>query len=401
MAARTLAEVGLDVLVLEARDRAGGRIRTLRPKGLSCVVELGAEFVHGEAALTREILGEAAVPVAPLEARRWQADAGKVASADAWSSIERILGALDETRDPDRSFAEFLRSPEAARFDTRDRERALAFVEGFFAADPERVSERGLAGEGTGGALSGGRVPAGYDVLVDRLADGLAGRIRFGHVVRRCQWSAEGVTLSGEGFSVRARTVLLSVPHAVLLAPARAAASIAFDPEVPGLADALDSVATGDVVRLTIVGGEPPNVPLVLPAGSFFLHTPAYDYNAFWSVEPAGAPALVAWSGGTRSRRLPRSRTGRLDTALETMRAAAGEAGARLAAWARAGYSHDWRRDPFARGAYCYPVVGRTLPEPLVVPPLAFAGEAFAGSGIGTVEGALETGRRAARGLLG
>ena len=83
------------------------------------------------------------------------------------------------------------------------------------------------------------------------------------------------------------------------------------------------------------------------------------------------------------------------------MRAAAGEAGARLAAWARAGYSHDWRRDPFARGAYCYPVVGRTLPEPLVVPPLAFAGEAFAGSGIGTVEGALETGRRAARGLLG
>jgi monoamine oxidase len=400
MAARTLAQAGLKVLVLEARKRAGGRIRTLRPKGLPCALELGAEFVHGDAPLTREILDEAGVPVAPLEARQWQARAGKVESAESWSSIERVLGALDEARDPDWSFAEFLRSPEAARFDARDRERALAFVEGFFAADPERVSERGLAGEGTGGALSGGRVPAGYDVLVERLAEGVAGRIRFGRVVRRCAWSDEGVTLSGEEFSVRVRSALLCVPHAVLVAPARAAASIAFDPKVPGLAAALDSVATGDVVRLMIVGDESPNVPLVLPAGSFFLHTPAHDYNAFWSVEPAGAPALVAWSGGTRSRRLPRSRAGRLEAALETLRTAAGEAGVRLADRARAGYGHDWRRDPFARGAYCYPVVGRRPPEPLVAPPLAFAGEAFAGAGIGTVEGALETGRRAARGLL-
>jgi monoamine oxidase len=275
-----------------------------------------------------------------------------------------------------------------------------AFVEGFFAADSERISERALAAQGAGGAVSGGRVPAGYDVLVDRLANGLAGRIRFRHVVKRCGWSDEGVTLSGAGFSARVRVALLAVPHAVLLAPTRAAASIAFEPDVPGLAATLDSVAPGQVVRLTIVGDEPPHVPLGLPVGTFFLHTPACDFNAFWSVEPAGAPALVAWSGGARSRHLPRSRAARLDTALGTLRVAAGNAGARFAQRARAAYGHDWRRDPFARGAYCYPVAGHRPPEPLITAPLAFAGEAFAGPAIGTVEGALETGRRGARGLL-
>ncbi|HET6639577.1 MAG TPA: FAD-dependent oxidoreductase, partial [Gemmatimonadota bacterium] len=49
MAARTLAGEGLDVVVLEARKRAGGRIFTIRPPNLPCAVELGAEFVHGDA----------------------------------------------------------------------------------------------------------------------------------------------------------------------------------------------------------------------------------------------------------------------------------------------------------------------------------------------------------------
>jgi monoamine oxidase len=396
MAARTLTGAGLDVVVLEARKRIGGRIRTLRPDDLPCAVELGAEFVHGDAPRTHELLEEAGVALEPLEPKQWQAQGGRIEAAQAWESIERVLGALDPAREPDRSFAEFLRSAEAEGFDAEDRERALAFVEGFFAADPERVSERGLAGEGAEGAVSGWRIPAGYDTLVDHLAAGLAGRIRLGRVVRRCTWNDDEMQLSGAGFSLRARAAVFSVPHAVLRAPAKAAASIAFEPAVPGLAEALGAVETGDVVRLTIATGAPPHEPLGLPAGSFFLHTPACAYNAFWSVEPPGAPALVAWSGGPRSRRLPRSRAARLEEALRILQSAAGAAGARLAGGARAVYAHDWVRDPFARGAYCYPVVGGRPPEPISVGPLAFAGEAFAGEGIGTVEGALETGRSAA-----
>ena len=66
--------------------------------------------------------------------------------------------------------------------------------------------------------------------------------------------------------------------------------------------------------------------------------------------------------------------------------------------------SHDWRADPFARGAYSYIGVGgigapRALARP-VEGTLFFAGEATDGPQIGTVAGALASGRRAAREVL-
>jgi monoamine oxidase len=408
MAARTLVEENLEVVVLEARKRAGGRIFTIRPPDLPCALELGAEFVHGDAPLTRKILREVGVEVARLDAEQFQAREGRIGAADPWESIEAVMAALNGEREPDRSFAEFLRSPDAAQFSARDRERALAFVEGFYAADAERVSERGLAGEGAEGAVSGGRVPAGYDRLVERLADGLVGRIRYGHLVKRCAWSDDAVTLSGadiagrarSGFTVRARAAVIALPHAVLTAPAKAAAAVAFEPLVFGLADTLAAVETGDVVRLAIATDAPPAEILGLAPESFLLHTPACAFNAFWSVEPPGSPALVAWSGGPRSRTLPRSREARRRAAVEVLRKAAGRAGARLARHVDAAFGHDWGHDPFARGAYCYNVVGGEPPEPVHTGALAFAGEAFAGPSLGTVEGALETGRSAARDLL-
>ena len=408
MAARTLAEEGVDVVVLEARKRAGGRIFTIRPPDLPCALELGAEFVHGDAPLTRKILDEAGVDVVPLDPNQFQAQDGRIAPADPWESIEAVMAALDGEREPDRSFAEFLRSADAAEFSPRDRDRALAFVEGFYAADAERVSERGLAGEGAEGAMSGGRIPAGYDRLVERLADGLVGRIRYAHIVKRCGWSDDAVTLSGaditgrarSGFTVRARAAVIALPHAVLTAPAEAAAAVAFEPIVFGLAETMAAVETGDVVRVAIGTDAPPGELLGIPPGSFFLHTPTCAFNAFWSVEPPGSPALVAWSGGPRSRALPRSRDARRRVALEVLKETAGPAGARLAERAGPAFGHDWGRDPFARGAYCYNVVGGEPPDPVHTGALAFAGEALAGPSLGTVEGALETGREAARELL-
>src|SRR5262245_4713971 len=46
-AAQRLRRAGRSVLVLEARDRVGGRVRTLRGRELPCPIEAGAEFVHG------------------------------------------------------------------------------------------------------------------------------------------------------------------------------------------------------------------------------------------------------------------------------------------------------------------------------------------------------------------
>ncbi|MDB4899742.1 MAG: amine oxidase, partial [Gemmatimonadetes bacterium] len=54
-AARQLHDEGVRVVVLEARDRIGGRILTARHRASAMPIELGAEFLHGDAPETRRI----------------------------------------------------------------------------------------------------------------------------------------------------------------------------------------------------------------------------------------------------------------------------------------------------------------------------------------------------------
>src|SRR3954462_10520924 len=58
-AARRLTEEGARVIVLEARSRIGGRVLTVRDKHSPLPIELGAEFLHGEATEVREIAEKA------------------------------------------------------------------------------------------------------------------------------------------------------------------------------------------------------------------------------------------------------------------------------------------------------------------------------------------------------
>jgi flavin-dependent amine oxidoreductase len=69
---------------------------------------------------------------------------------------------------------------------------------------------------------------------------------------------------------------------------------------------------------------------------------------------------------------------------------------ARLDGW----LEHDWQSDPWPRGAYSYVTVGGGNAPDALARPLAgklfFAGEATDADAIGTVEGAIASGRRAA-----
>src|SRR5690348_17469149 len=76
MAARELARAGKKVTVLEARDRCGGRIHPLSAAEFGYPAEGGAEFVHGEAPVTRGLLREAGLSSLPIQGRRWSADQG-------------------------------------------------------------------------------------------------------------------------------------------------------------------------------------------------------------------------------------------------------------------------------------------------------------------------------------
>ena len=181
-AAEVLSKAGRRVLVLEARGRIGGRVWTRRLRGEPVPIELGAEFLHGEAPLTRRVLREAAVPTVAIGGGHVLARGGAPLREDFARQIDRVLSRLDP-KAPDRTFGEFLDTNPGGRSLAHARAAAREFVQGFHGADPDRISVRSIApdpGEAPSEAVTRtARVVAGYAEVPAALARGLSAPVRL------------------------------------------------------------------------------------------------------------------------------------------------------------------------------------------------------------------------------
>ena len=83
MAARELAKAGKKVIILEARERIGGRIWPLKEEEFGFQVQAGAEFVHGPAPVTKDIIKDAGLTYVPIEeGERWNNYTGELTKED-------------------------------------------------------------------------------------------------------------------------------------------------------------------------------------------------------------------------------------------------------------------------------------------------------------------------------
>jgi monoamine oxidase len=423
-AASRLDHAGRDVLVLEARDRIGGRIFTQHPRGLTTAVELGAEFIHGAAPQVRDLAAANGLLDVDIAEHRFLHAGGKLAPMeDFWAQLDPVMRRLSEERDPDRSFAQALAANRA--LPARDRQLAKQFVEGFHAADPDLISERSLAEGGSPcedvREMRVGRLVNGYDQVIDVLADPVRARIRLGAVVSAVRWrktrvevdyrDRDGVSL---GTAVAPRAII-TVPIGVLKAPAGSLGAIAFDPPLAATTRTLEMAFMGSVVRLVLQFDAP-----------FWLHDrfakrlghPSLDQLSFvhasrplpfpvwWTSYPARSPTLVAWAGGPDADALSTLPLSELEaravaslSTLFSMRPS--DVREKLVAT----FHHDWINDPFSRGAYSYVGVGgHRVPARLATPvkdTIWLAGEAADRDGrTGTVHGAMSSGYRAADEIL-
>ena len=214
----------------------------------------------------------------------------------------------------------------------------------------------------------------------------------------------------GGPFAVLATQAILTLPLGVLQQPPHAAGAVRFLPALDLKRAALRGLASGAVIKLLLRFAT--SFWEELHEGryrdaSFFHATHARGMRTFWTPAPARAPLLVAWAGGPRALRLAAgaSPADLVRTALASLQALFGK-GLDLAGRLESYYYHDWQRDPFARGAYSYVTVGGDDARQALAAPvdntLFFAGEATdTGNEAGTVTGALASGIRAARELLG
>lgn len=420
-AMRELEGRGILTRVLEARDRIGGRIHTIRDQRVPHPIELGAEFVHGEAAEVVEVARDAGLLMYAVEGERWRSRGGRLSRLeDFWERLHTVMRHLDGEK-RDRSFAQFLDDAPGRRSAADARALAREFVEGFHAADARRISANALA---DGGSPSEDateqrqmRILDGYDRVPRWLARELQDRITTNAVVERIEWSDDGVDLTarrsdGTTMTVTARAAIVTVPLGVLLAPPGEAGAITFSPTV-GVIDRIRNCLTmGSVVRIAFLFRERwwteriEAVPRDESLESMtFLHGDSGDVRVWWSLHPVQAPVMIGWVGGPAAERLAEVFGEIEDRAIKALAANLRVSPRRVASQVEACWTHDWQADPFSRGAYSYALVGgadaaSTLSRP-VKGTLWFAGEAADREGRnGTVHGAIGSGRRAAQSVI-
>ena len=415
-AARELCGAGLRVRVLEARGRTGGRVYTRYDAVHPLPVELGAEFIDvpGEAwEVFRAAGGAAYRSVRGF----WSVDAGRAQPLD-YGKIEPVMERLSPPPRPDVTFAAFLEANSDITDDARAQ--AVRYVEGFHAAPVDRVGVAWLARAEEDAGGGGGDVRhqplGGFDRVARALAAELdaRGALRLNTVVHAIAWSRGSVEVrmrarSGTDLpAVRARAVLVTVPLGVLQAPDDAPGAIRFHPPPRETLDAARALGVAHVVKVVFrfrsflwerLKGleEDEEVKFLQPAGGRF--------NVWWTPSPVRAPVLTAWAGGSAAERMEAEGVDPVEAALDDLAAwlgvGRGEVEGELDEWHR----HDWAADPFARGAYSYVPAGALPAQAALARPvedtLFFAGEATCGDGMNsTVEGALGSGRRAAREIL-
>jgi len=405
-AARALRERGVRVEVLEARDRIGGRIFTHRDPRAPAPIELGAEFVHGSAPEVMSIVREAGLLAVDVCGERWERRGRRLLpSRDFFGRLEKVMKRMSASREPDRSFHEFLATAPGGRSLARDRALAREFVEGFHAADPLRISERALA---AGGSPQGdtdeqrmARVLDGYDHVPAWLSRRPYESVRLRTVVRTIEWEPGAVHMNTSRGSFAAAAAILTLPIGVLQARPGDVGAVRIQPAIAKHEDALSRIATGAVTRMVLLFREQFWRKGKLTNLSFF-QGPDPDVGVWWTLAPLRAPMLVAWAGGRRGAALALlSVEERLERALASAARLFGAPRRAIAALLVSSWTHNWEDDPFARGAYSYPLVGGSKAgEALsksIRGTLYFAGEATVNEAdSGTVHGAIRSGRRAA-----
>jgi monoamine oxidase len=403
IAARQLTEAGLDVTLLEARNRLGGRICTHSTAEFP--VELGAEFVHGRPDEILSLAAEGAVPLVPVKGHFRRKTNGKW--VEAGHLIEKVdnLFAKLPAEEPDESFQYYLdRSGE----DEYIKQQALRYVEGFHAANPSLISARSLRRDSEAEEAIDGdyqyRIASGYESLVRTVADRIDRKlcdVVMNAPVREIAWRQGEVIARTSTNEYKALRAIVTLPLSILKSN-----SVVFSPALPEKQNAMSFLEMGPVVRVSLCFQDrfwerDPEM-----ADMSFLFTDDREFPTWWTSNSLPYPILTGWAAGPNAgAHTGRSQDETIHSAVQSLARIMEIPEPELRKKMTGSFMHDWQTDPFSRGAYSYAAVGgmdaaAKLAEP-VANTLYFAGEATNSEGYnGTVHGAIATGLRAAKELL-
>ena len=405
--ARRLVAEGHDVLILEGRDRVGGRLWT-STKWAELPVDLGASWIHGttENPLTELAKSAKARTLATgYEKSITYASEGNEPTADQQRALARLQKRFREAlksaqdEEDDQSVRDVVDDLVDELQATDESVRLLNFIvrselEQEYAGSAEQLSAhwydsaKSFGGEDV-------LFAQGFRVITDFLARDL--EIKTGQVVQEIHWEEEPARIVTSHSEFTADLVLVTLPLGVLKA-----GSVTFVPELPASTkQAISGLEMGVLNKCYLKFSEafwPNDI-------DWMEYIP--EQHGEWTewvslMRTTGQPILLGFNAGDRGREIESWTDPEIvASAMETLRKIFGNQIPALVDF----QITRWASDPLARGSYSFNPVGAkpALRGQLAAPfngTLFFAGEATEREYFGTAHGAYLSGIRAADQML-
>jgi len=403
MAARELSSNEQNVTILEASNRIGGRIYTFHDDVFVKPVEAGAEFIHGNLHLTKQLLGEANIPVKKVKGEMLHIENGEQKKQNesnaGWGELTKRMQQLKE----DMTVADFLKKYFSDEKYFSLRRSVQGFVEGFDLADISSASVFALRSEWIHEGEQF-RIEGGYQQLVHHLlnvcmANGCT--IHTSCIAKEIHWKKNEVKIvTADNRSFKCNKVIITVPLGVLQAELNYDASITFAPSIYDFFQAAKLIGYGTVIKILLQFNE----SFWNKGTGFILSNESIP--TWWTQSPDAYPLLTGWLSGSKAKTLPNTNTQSIfDESLRSLSSifnienqALRE---RLTAWKIV----DWSSDPFSLGGYSFDQLETATAKKILNLPIKetifFAGEAlYDGESPGTVEAALVSGREVAEKVM-
>jgi len=404
MAARELSRAGKSVIILEARNRIGGRIYPLDEGEFGYDAQGGAEFVHGDAPVSKQLIQEAGLTLTHAT-EWWNVLDGTPRMLEQVSPHDSLLEEKLKEVTEDSTVEQFLNRYFASEEYAPLRDYIVRRTEGYDAADYRRASTFALRDELLDeGAWIQHSLKEGYGALLQHLEEQC---ISAG--VRIClQTKVEAVDLDGEtvrvgcedDVSYEADIVVVTVPLPILQ-------DITFVPPISEKLNAVARIGFGPVIKILLrfktrwwTGAREQNFEKL-----FFMFSNE-EIPTWWTQYPESYTTLTGWVAGPHAQALSRCTDAELkEKALTSLAAIFKIPLDQLQKDLLVSKVNNWAVDPYARGGYSYATPESVSAIVELLQPvdgrLFFSGEGvYQGEATGTVEAAFASGLATARTIL-
>ncbi len=295
-----LSKAGKKVLILEARERVGGRIYTFDSGRFGYSAEGGAEFVDGKAPITKELTRTSGAEYIKITGSMFRSIDGRfIPDTEFNQYVHEMRGKLAELT-KDITISDFLNNYFDGDTYKTLRKSISQRVEAHDSGDPKKMSVLYLREDWIGEEYETGRLKKGYGHIISFLKTEIEknkGEVKCGTEVGGINFSKEEVVVTDKsGTSYRGAKVIVTVPLPLLT-------DINFEPGVEDVINASEKIGNGNVIKI-LLHFKKAWWEGIDPKLRDMLFVFSYEHMFFgWTQHPYNYRTLTLWISGPTAKR--------------------------------------------------------------------------------------------------